>query len=148
MKVIKKLIFFYLEYFLKKMYWAYDSYCHIDIYDYIEQFNKDELLLRVEEDMNDYIHNEISQIDYEFVLGVSIYVIRIGHSFSEEYLRKLRNIVIDSLLNNCEFDNWGNSEKRKLKITHERLIVNNLLKGRKISFGKLIEKFNDSSLKK
>ena len=46
------------------------------------------------EDMNDYINNEISQVDYEFVLGVSIYAIRIGHSFSEEYLRKLRNIVI------------------------------------------------------
>lgn len=127
-------------------YWSYDSYCTLDVYDYIEQFDKNDLFLRVEKDMIDYIDNEISEIDYEFVLGVSIYCIRSGYIFSEDFLRKLRN-VIDYLLKNAKFNYWKDKEKRILKINHERLIVSNLIRGNKLKFGKLIKKFDISNLK-
>ena len=127
-------------------YWSYDSYCTEDVYDYIEQFDKKELFLKAENDMIDYINNEISEIDYEFVLGVSIYCIRSGCSFSEDYLRKLRN-VIDYLLIYGNFDYWENKDKRKEKIKHERLIINNLIRGNKLKFGKLIIKGDNSNLK-
>lgn len=127
-------------------YWSFDSYCTEDVYDYIEQFNKNELFSRVEEDMLDYIANEISEIDYELVLGVSIYCIRSGFIFSEDYLRKLRN-VIDYLLKNAKFDFWKNKQRRIEKINHERLIINNLIRGNKLKFGKLIVKGDISNLK-
>jgi len=127
--------------------WAYDSYCNENVFEYIEQYTEKELFSRVEKDMSDYIYNEISENDYEFILGVSIYCIRKKCKFSNDYLRELRDIVVDSLIKFGKFNDWVDKELRIKKIQHERLIINNLLRGRELKFGNLLEKIDAINLK-
>jgi len=108
--------------------------------EYISDFEISNLLISVENQMWDYINFELNtEMDLEFLIGVSMYCIRLEHQFSKKYLLELRN-VIDNLLKNGKFSYWKDIEKRKTKILHERLIINNILSGNKPKFGPIITK--------
>ena len=120
--------------------WKFDSYCNDNVMEYISDFEISDLLISVENQMWDYINFELNtEMDLEFLIGVSMYCIRLEHQFSKKYLLELRN-VIDNLLKNGKFSYWKDIEKRKTKILHERLIINNILSGNKPKFGPIITK--------
>lgn len=119
--------------------WSYDSYCNDMVMEYLTQYTKKNLFLNVEKEMLDYIQFEVSELDYELVLGVSMYCIRLGFIFSESYLEKLLK-VIDLLLKKGKFNNWVNKEKRIIKIKNEKTIIEKVKSGRKLIFDDLIKK--------
>ena len=64
--------------------------------------------------------------------------IRSGVVLKDETLRKLRE-VIDEILERSPFKEWDNKKNRIIKLGHERKIINAILKGRKYTFGELIQ---------
>ncbi len=116
--------------------WKYDSHCNDNVFDYINDFDKKELLDRVEDDMWDLINFEDGENNLEFILGISLYCIRNKFQFSKKFILKLRDII-DLLLTHGEFKGWINKESRKNKLKHERLILNNILVGKELKFSKL-----------
>jgi hypothetical protein len=67
-----------------------------------------------------------------------MYRIRSGVVLRDETLRKLRE-VIDDILERSPLKEWNNKKNRIIKLGHERKIINAVLKGRKYTFGKLIQ---------
>ena len=118
--------------------WEYDSYCNDNVFDYLEQFKIKELFARVENDMNDYYENEHSEIDKEFLIGVSIYCIRKGKEFSNKFLNKIIN-VIDFLTENSKFNGWKDPIKRKNRLLHEKMIIQNIINGKKFKFNLIFQ---------
>ena len=121
--------------------WEYDSYCNDNVQEYIEHYDES----TIESDIQEFLTDYPSWDDLEFVLGIAMYRIRCSVKVSDNTLRILRD-VIDDLLENSKFKYWIDKDKRKIKITQERRIINCLLKKVSFKFGKLIEKplkFND-----
>ena len=71
-------------------------------------------------------------------MGIAIYRIRSGVVLKDDTLRKLRE-VIDDILERSPFPGWDDKNKRIIKLGHERKIINAVLKGRKYTFGELIQ---------
>lgn len=119
--------------------WKYDSHCNDNVMDYINDFDKQELIDRVEDDMWDLINFEEGENNLEFILGVSFFCIRSHFNFSKKFILKLRDII-DLLLKHAKFNGWIDKDARKNKIKHERLILNNILIGKELKFSKLEKK--------
>jgi len=117
--------------------WSYDSYCNDNVMEYIN----DNFLIaeNVIEDMMDNLKDYPSEFDLEFIIGVSMYCIRNNIDFCKDFLRTIRD-VMDWLVEEGKFKNWINKEKRIKKVKYERKIIANLIAGKKLKFGKLIEK--------
>jgi len=117
--------------------WSYDSYCNDNVMEYIN----DNFLIaeNVIEDMMDNLKDYPSEFDLEFIIGVSMYCIRNNLDFCKDFLRTIRD-VMDWLVEEGKFKNWINKEKRIKKVKYERKIIANLIAGKKLKFGKLIEK--------
>jgi len=118
--------------------WKYDSHCNDMVMEYIND-NLVELEVKVQQDMMDYILFEKGELNYEFVLGVVIYSLRIGIVFSNEFLKVIRD-MIDHLIENGKFNDWVDREMRIEKIKHERKIISNILNGRDLKFSKMVKK--------
>jgi len=117
--------------------WSYDSYCNDNVMEYI---NDNSLIAKnVIEDMMDNLKDYPSEFDLEFIIGVSMYCIRNNIDFCKDFLRTIRD-VMDWLVEEGKFKNWINKEKRIKKVKYERKIIANLIAGKKLKFGKLIEK--------
>lgn len=127
------------------MAWEYDSYCTQDVKDYYDslkyriKFKRNKNIFDyVEKEMMDYYLHEISQVDHELIIGVSIYAIRNGHKFTEDFLRNLRTIL-DYIIEYGNFDDWKEKDKKVDKLIKERLIIANLIRKRELKFGKIID---------
>jgi len=128
------------------MTWAYDSYCNDNILEYIEEYFglEDKFKsLTLEEPFIEVFIKELlcdgGEYNLEFILGLGIYYIRTGFKFSDEILLILLE-VCDYLLENGQFKYWKDKEKRKIKITHERRVIDGIFRKKKVTFGKLIQK--------
>lgn len=118
--------------------WNYDSYCNDNVMDYVQEYLtnlKKELI----NDIPDILNDQPSENCLEFVVGIAIYGIRMGLLDEKEILRTVRD-VIDYLIEDGKFSDWVDKEKRKLKLKYERKIIANVLAGKKLKFGKIIEK--------
>jgi len=114
--------------------WGYDSYCYDEVWDYVgEKSSK-----QIDEDIKGYLSDVVSWNDLDFVLGIAMYRIRSGVVLQDETLRKLRE-VIDDILERSPFKEWDDKNKRIIKLGHERKIINAVLKGRRYTFGELIQ---------
>ena len=115
--------------------WAYDSYCYDEVWDYVGENSPKQ----IDEDIKGYLSDVVSWNDLDFVLGIAMYRIRSGVVLQDETLRKLRE-VIDDILERSPFKEWDDKNKRIIKLGHERKIINAVLKGRRYSFGELIQR--------
>lgn len=118
--------------------WSYDSYCNDSVQSCIDEYNQDfeqNLEKIIIESLEDYP----GEYDIEFILGIGIYGIRTGCKLQNKYLYKLRDLI-DYLLEEGKFKFWEDVEKRRQKIVYERKLINNILKGKQLKFGKLKEK--------
>jgi len=114
--------------------WGYDSYCYDEVWDYVGENSSKQ----IDEDIKGYLSDVVSWNDLDFVLGIAMYRIRSGVVLQDETLRKLRE-VIDDILERSPFKEWDDKNKRIIKLGHERKIINAVLKGRRYSFGELIQ---------
>jgi len=114
--------------------WGYDSYCFDEVWDYVGENSPKQ----IDEDIKGYLSDVVSWNDLDFVLGIAMHRIRSGVVLREETLRKLRE-VIDDILENSPLKEWNNKKNRIIKLGHERKIINAVLKGRKYTFGELIQ---------
>jgi hypothetical protein len=114
--------------------WGYDSYCFDEVWDYVGENSPK----TIDRDIKGYLSDVVAWNDLDFVLGIAMYRIRSGVVLKDETLRKLRE-VIDDILERSPFTEWNNKKNRIIKLGHERKIINAVLKGRKYTFGKLIQ---------
>ena len=112
--------------------WAYDSYCNDNCQNYIDEYGKKDL----DKNIWDFLEDNPSEYDFEFVVGLCIWGIREKIELSKELLRTVRSII-DWLQENGKFKYWKNAELRKQKLKIERNIINNVLAEKDIKFGKL-----------
>ena len=110
--------------------WGYDSYCYDEVWDYIAENSPK----TIEDDIKEYLSDVISWNDLDFVLGIAMYRIRSGVVLKDEILRKLRE-VIDDILARSPFSGWDDKNKRIIKLSHERRIINAVLKKMDLKFG-------------
>lgn len=114
--------------------WGYDSYCFDEVWDYVGENSPKQ----IDRDIKGYLSDVVSWNDLDFVLGIAMYRIRSGVVLRDETLRKLRE-VIDDILERSPLKEWNNKKNRIIKLGHERKIINAVFKGRKYTFGKLIQ---------
>jgi len=114
--------------------WGYDSYCFDEVWDYVGENSPKQ----IDEDIKGYLSDVVSWNDLDFVLGIAMHRIRSGVVLREETLRKLRE-VIDDILEHSPLKEWNNKKNRIIKLGHERKIINAVLKGRRYTFGELIQ---------
>jgi len=114
--------------------WGYDSYCFDEVWDYVGENSPKQ----IDEDIKGYLSDVVSWNDLDFVLGIAMHRIRSGVVLREETLRKLRE-VIDDILDRSPLKEWNNKKNRIIKLGHERKIINAVLKGRRYTFGELIQ---------
>ena len=115
--------------------WGYESYRYDEVWDYVSENNPK----MIDDDIKGYLSDVVSWNDLDFVLGIAIYRIRCGVVLRDETLRKLRE-VIDDILERSPLKEWNNKKNRIIKLGHERKIINAVLKGRRYSFGELIQR--------
>jgi len=114
--------------------WGYDSYCFDEVWDYVGENSPK----TIDRDIKGYLSDVVAWNDLDFVLGIAMHRIRSGVVLKDETLRKLRE-VIDDILERSPFTEWNNKNNRIIKLGHERKIINAVLKGRKYTFGELIQ---------
>ena len=114
--------------------WGYDSYCYDEVWDYVDENSPK----TIDRDIKGYLSDVVAWNDLDFVLGIAMHRIRSGVVLKDETLRKLRE-VIDEILERSPFKEWNNKKNRIIKLGHERKIINAVLKGRKYTFGELIQ---------
>lgn len=119
--------------------WAYDSYCNDNVIEYVEDFSVEELFDRIVDDLDEYLKEGMQTFNLEFIVGIGIYVIRLGKKLPKKSLILLRNIII-SLLERNDFSSWIDQEKRIAKLGHEKKIIDNLLTNRSFTFDSLKKK--------
>jgi len=115
--------------------WGYDSYCYDEVWDYVGENSPKQ----IDEDIKGYLSDVVSWNDLDFVLGIAMHRIRSGVVLRDETLRKLRE-VIDDILERSPLKEWNNKKNRIIKLGHERKIINAVLKGRRYTFGELIQR--------
>ena len=114
--------------------WGYDSYCYDEVWDYVDENSPK----TIDRDIKGYLSDVVAWNDLDFVLGIAMHRIRSGVVLKDETLRKLREVIDDILARN-PFSGWDDKNKRIIKLGHERKIINAVLKGRKYTFGELIQ---------
>jgi len=116
--------------------WGYDSYCNDNVMDYVEDFSETELFARIESDIEEYLKEGIYEMNLEFVLGIGICCLRKGKKMRKKILCILRQII-EYLLENGKFTSWVDPENRRIKLRHEKKIVENFIVEKPLTFDKL-----------
>jgi len=125
--------------------WGYDSYCNNNVTDFIDDYSLDKFLEIVDKTISNIFVEAnmgleiLQELDLEFVIGIAIFAIRHNKKFSNNMLNLFIDII-DFLIKEGKFNGWKDKNKRKIKLQHEKKIIQNILIGRNLTFGKLILK--------
>ena len=122
--------------------WSYDSYANDNVFEFYDENPTEEETI---EYFYDTLNDNPSEMDFEFAVGILMFLIRNKTVVPKKTLVDLKK-TIKYLIKNGIFKYWVNKEKRIDKLNHELKIVNALILNVDVKFGKIKhppDKYND-----